>query len=248
MMVRSLARSPLVSKLLGPVGLILAALWPAWTEDGVPVRYRNISPNVGYVGSISCAGSACHEDICRRYAQTPMGHSMRAANAPSELAKVPKPITIFKAKVNRYFEVFRQGSDIYQSEYTLDKLGQMVFKSTHRLDYVVGAGSTGYTYLFRRGQWFFEAPLSHYSQNNQWDLSPGYDYEGVDIAFTRPITFACMACHNGQPEPVPGRDGMFQDSPFRFDEYAIGCECCHGPGQLHLWEMMQKPRQRASQV
>jgi hypothetical protein len=175
-----------------------------------------------------------------------MGRSMRPANAPSELAKVADRITISKPKLNRYFEVFRQGSDIFQSEYELDESGQTVFKSTHRLDYVVGAGSTGYTYLFRRGQWFFEAPLSYYSQNNQWDLSPGY--EGKDIGFTRPVNVACLACHNGQPERVPRRDGMYREPAFRFGEDAISCECCHGPGALHVKEMMQKPRRNFSGV
>jgi hypothetical protein len=223
--------------------VIFLASCPAKAQDSHSVEYRNTDPKVAYVGSKSCAGSACHEDICRSYARTPMGRSMAPANAPSELAKVPERITISKPKLNRYFEVFRQGSDIYQSEYELDKAGQTVFKSTHRLDYVVGAGLTGYTYLFRRGQWFFEAPLSYYSENNQWDLSPGY--EGKDIGFTRPINVACLACHNGQPEPVPKRDGMYRERPFRFGEDAIGCECCHGPGALHLKEMMQNPRRNS---
>lgn len=230
----------------GAAALLLLVSGFGWSEAGNPVKYRNTSPTVGYVGSTSCAGSACHEDICRSFSQQPMGHSMAPANLPSELAKVPARITIFKPKLNRYFEVFRQGSDIYQSEYQLDEKGQTVFKSTHRLDYRVGAGSPGYTYLFRRGQWFFEAPLSYYSENNQWDLSPGY--EGRDIGFTRPVNLACLACHNGQPEPVPRRDGMYKETPFRFGENAIGCECCHGPGELHLREMMENPRRNSSQV
>lgn len=236
----------MVSSKLGAAALLLLVSCSAWSQDAISVRYRNINPSVGYVGSTSCAGSICHEDICRNYAHEPMGRSMAPANLPSELEKVPKRITIFKPKLNRYFEVFRQGSDIYQSEYQLDENGQTVFKSTHRLDYVVGAGLTGYTYLFRRGQWFFEAPLSYYSEDKQWDLSPGY--EGKDIGFTRPVTVACLACHNGQPEPVLRRDGMYKEPPFRFAEDAIGCECCHGPGELHIREMMENPRRNSSQV
>jgi hypothetical protein len=175
-----------------------------------------------------------------------MGRSIVPANAPSELAKAPKRITIFKPKLNRYFEVFRQGSHIYQSEYELDESGQTVFKSTHRLDYAVGAGLVGYTYLFRRGRWFFEAPLSYYSENNQWDSSPGY--EGKDIGFTRSVALACLACHNGQPEAEPKREGMYQEPPFRFGEYAISCECCHGPGGLHVKEMAQERRRKSSEV
>jgi hypothetical protein len=243
---RSLGKlSFVILAIAATVRILLVACW-AWAQSGGSITYRNLSPGVGYVRSTSCAGSACHEDLCRNYARTPMGRSMAPAHAPSELAKVPKRITIFKPKLNRYFEVFRQGSDIYQSEYQLDDSGRTVFKSTHRLDYVVGAGLTGYTYLFRRDRWFFEAPLSYYSETHQWDLSPGY--EGKDIGFSRPVNVACLACHNGQPEPVPRRDGMYQEPPFRMGEEAIGCECCHGPGELHLREMMQRARRNSSQV
>ena len=235
-----------VSLAIAAMASILLGSCCAWAQSGSSNAYRNLSPGVSYVRSTSCAGSACHEDICRSYARTPMGRSIAPANAPSELEKVPRRITIFKPKLNRYFEVFRQGPDLYQSEYQLDDKGQTVFKSTHRLDYVVGAGLTGYTYLFRRGQWFFEAPLSYYSENHQWDLSPGY--EGKDIGFSRPVNAACLACHNGQPEPVPRRDGMYQDPPFRLGEEAISCECCHGPGELHVKEMIQRPRRSTAGI
>ena len=245
-MTRATGKLPWVSSRLAPAALLLLVPCSAWSQDTIPVKYRNTSPSVAYVGSVSCAGSHCHEEICRDFSRQPMGRSMAPANLPSELEKVPKRITLFKPKLNRYFEVFRQGNDIYQSEYQLDEKGQTIFKSTHRLDYVVGAGLPGYTYLFRRGQWFFEAPLSYYSENNQWDMSPGY--ETKDIGFTRPVNLACLACHNGQPEPVPKRDGEYQELPFRFGEYAIGCECCHGPGQLHVREMKENPRRNSSRV
>src|SRR5262249_40110385 len=34
------------------------------------------------------------------------------------------------------------------------------------------------------------------------------------------------------PQPVPERPGLYRDPPFR--ELAIGCENCHGPGELHV--------------
>jgi hypothetical protein len=171
---------------------------------------------------------------------------MAPANSPSELAKVPELITVFNPKIGRYFEVFRRGSDLYQSEYQLDESGRTVFKTVHRIDYVVGVGFPGYTYAFRRGQWIFEAPLSYYSEAKQWDMSPGY--EKRDIGFTRLVNTGCLTCHNGQPEPVPRLDGMYKEPPFRFGEDGISCECCHGPGQLHVQEMAKKPRRTSSQV
>src|SRR5437588_10502966 len=36
--------------------------------------YRNIDPDIGYVGDAKCAG--CHEEIARSYATHPMGRSV----------------------------------------------------------------------------------------------------------------------------------------------------------------------------
>jgi hypothetical protein len=164
---------------------------------------------------------------------------MTPANTPAELARVPRTVTVYVKNLDRYFQVARVGSDVYQSEYQLDEKGNKVFSATNKLDYRIGGPLTGYTYVIRLGDWMFEAPLSYYLRNNQWELSPGY--EAMDFAFSRPITSGCLACHNGQPEGVPNRDGMYRDPPFRFMDYAIGCECCHGPGQLHVEELTQHP-------
>jgi hypothetical protein len=51
------------------------------------------------------------------------------------------------------------------------------------------------------------------------------------------MTTGCLLCHNGQPDPVAKRDGMFKDPPFRFGELGVSCESCHGPGALHVKEM-----------
>jgi hypothetical protein len=66
-----------------------------------------------------------------------------------------------------------------------------------------------------------------------------------DVGFTRPITTGCLVCHNGQPDPVFNRQGMYHDGrykdpPFRFGELGISCEACHGPGALHVKEMQTK--------
>lgn len=209
-----------------------------FAQSSPPLIYRNLDPTVPYTGSQSCATSGCHETISRNYALTPMGHSMAPANSPAELARVPNPVTVFSPKVKRYYTVFRRDNDLYQSVYQLDKKGKKAYELVHKMDNVVGGGLTGYSYIFRVGQWFFQAPLSYYSGHGTWELSPGYQLD--DIGFTRQISTACLSCHNGQPIPVPKRDGMYQEPFFRFGEMAMSCEVCHGPGQLHRQEMDTK--------
>jgi hypothetical protein len=197
--------------------------------------YRNTDLSVPYAGSQSCI--RCHQGLANVFRRTPMGDSMAQASRPSELARVPRPITVYNAAFDRYFKVFRKGNDLYQSEYQLGPAGKVVFETTHKLEYVVGGGLNGYTYLVKREGRLFEAPLSFYSRNSKWELSPGY--VGADVGFSRPALAGCLACHNGQPVAVPNREALYADPPFRFNEVAIGCEVCHGPGSLHSREATQ---------
>jgi len=167
-----------------------------------------------------------------------MGRSMDLASSARQREKVNFAAAVSDEKLNRHFEVYRQGQDVFQTDYELDAQGGEVFKTTHKLEYVIGSGVNGYTYLVRRGDYLFQAPLSFYSRLQAWNLSPGY--ESADFGFNRPVAAACIACHSGQPQPVRDREGLFANPPFR--ELAIGCENCHGPGALHAAERgRQKP-------
>jgi len=203
--------------------------------------FRNTDPTVAYVGSKTCGESGCHAEINRDYTPSPHGQSMAAANIPSDLARVPRPVTVFNQKNNRYYTVYQQNRDMYQSAYEVDKNGRKTYEIAHKIDYVTGGESVGYSYLFQVGPWIFQAPLSYYARSKTWELSPGYVAD--DVGFTRVMTTGCLLCHNGQPDPADRHgmfDGKFNDPPFRFGELGVSCESCHGPGALHVKEMRTK--------
>jgi hypothetical protein len=198
--------------------------------------YRNTQPGIARVGSGTCA--ECHADIARNFGHTDMGHSLESASLPDQLARVPYPVTIFDKAAHCYYQVFRQGSDLYQSEYALDKWGKEIYRHTKRLAYSVGGGENGYSYIVRRDNFLFQAPLSFYTKTNAWDLSPGHE-----LGFNRPIAAGCAACHSGRPNPVPNREALYLRPEFQ--ELSIGCENCHGPGALHVAERLHnKPLPR----
>jgi hypothetical protein len=114
-----------------------------------------------------------------------MGRSMATASEPQSLERVATPITVFDQEQNRHFQIFRQGSDIYQSEYALNPEGQEQYRQTEKIVYVMGAGSQGIGHIIRRGDYLFEAPLSFYTGPKTWGLSPGY--ESNNLGFSRPI-------------------------------------------------------------
>lgn len=195
--------------------------------------YFNQAPGIHYVGSKVCA--QCHEDIYRSYMRTLMGRSMRLP-ADSLQPKLPAtPVTVHVEKFRRSYQIFRSGADIYQSEYELDPNGAPVFHDTRRISYVIGAGENGISYIVREGNYLFEAPLSYYTESRTWELSPGYEF--ADYGFHREVPTACIICHSGRPRPVPNRPGLYQDPPF--EQLAVGCENCHGPGELHVEERLK---------
>ncbi len=175
-----------------------------------------------YVGSNVCFG--CHADIYRSFLKTDMGRSMRSANDLSP-ASIPDEARVQIAGGTRSLKVSHDATGWYQSEEEPN-----VFLDRHKLDYVVGSGANGLSFIVRRGNNLVQAPLSFYSKAANWELSPGYQY--ADYGFSRPIDAECMLCHSGRPQPVEGHRGEYLNPPFQ--ELAIACENCHGPGEFHV--------------
>jgi tetratricopeptide repeat protein len=214
--------------LLAHVGSNADVAGPPAKVGNPSTLFLNTEPGVRYVGSAAC--SQCHADITTRYIATKMGRSVTLARGPQFLKLVPQRVTLYNRKLDRYFQVFAEGKKLYQAEYQLGPEGKEIFRNTQPLAYAIGAGMAGYGFLVQQGDYLFEAPLSYYSLTRSWEFSPGY--QTVDFGFNRPIGRACIACHSGRPQPVKGREGRFNNPPFL--EMAVGCENCHGPGELHV--------------
>jgi hypothetical protein len=193
-------------------------------------QFKNAAPGVAYAGSKVCA--ECHADIYESYLRTDMGRAMSRPGDRKELEGLDPRVKVKHPKANRYYEVYRRGPNLCQSEYELNAEGQEVFRDEHKIDYIIGSGSNGFSCIVRRGDFLFEAPLSYYSAARAWGLSPGY--EEADYAFSRPIQADCISCHSGRPQPIESSEGRFGDPAFL--ELSIGCESCHGPGALHVEE------------
>jgi hypothetical protein len=158
-----------------------------------------------------------------------MGRSMSSTIGSSDL-NAGAPSTVFDAASQQFYKVSRRGPDLYQSVYSVEANGKDSLRHTEKLTYEIGSGVNALGYVIRRGNYLFQAPLAFYTKTHTWDLAPGY--RGHDVGFSRAISARCIACHSGLPQPVPNRSGLYNDPPFQ--ELAISCENCHGPGQLHV--------------
>ncbi len=182
---------------------------------------------VSYVGSKACFG--CHSAVYNSFQKTSMGRSMTpAANWKPDA--LPAQALIAQAGSAKRFTVLRNAAGWLQTESEPN-----VFAVEHQLDYAVGSGENGLTFLIRRGNYLFQAPLSYYARAKKWDLSPGYEH--IDLGFDRMVPEECINCHSGRAAPVRNGFGAYANPPFQ--ELAIGCENCHGPGAAHVKSLGQ---------
>jgi predicted CXXCH cytochrome family protein len=195
---------------------------------GYASPYRNVQPDVAYVGDDAC--SQCHPTQAETYREHPMGRSLAAVAdvAPSQRydASVHNP---FRA-VGAYFSVEHLGPRVVHKETRKDPQGQILSENRVEIAYAIGSGSRAVSYLIDRDGWLFQSPISWYTHKAVWDLSPSFE-QRQDI-FERTVLGECLYCHTNHAEPVAGSLNHYR-APFA-PGLTIGCERCHGAGQLHV--------------
>ena len=189
--------------------------------------WKNARPGVSYVGDAACA--RCHADIAETYRRHPMGRSLTPiATAPAVGGRRSDGTITFKAGDSQ-FTIDRRGGREVHREAQLGQDGRVLAQVEGEVKYAVGSGSRGISYVIEQDGRLFESPISWYAQKNQWDLSPGY--EKLNLHFDRPIEPQCLFCHANRTLPVEGSVNTYKQPIFL--GHAIGCERCHGPGELH---------------
>ncbi len=159
------------------------------------------------------ACARCHADIVRTYSTTAMartsGKVTPGNHAPAKPFLDPTTQTTFsitQAPQSLLLQ-FEKGPDI---------------TGTRPLEWFLGSGRVGRSYLFRMGGRLFQSPISYYSTASQWQLSPGFDRR-TSLDLTRAVEPSCLNCHasNYNPATLTMNPG-------------ISCERCHGDARQHL--------------
>jgi Cytochrome c554 and c-prime len=222
---------------------------------------RNVDPSVRYVSDDRCA--ECHTDQATSFAEQSMAHSLlpvSRASAPPLDGRHNNP---FQA-LGWQFVVEQQGDRVWHRRTPVEKPKPASgpqrpqgpgeedpiadLAQSWQVDYALGSGTHGYAYLAARNGYLYETPISWYSERagagspaagsrsashrsieGTWDLSPGF---GPPVLTGRTISAECLFCHANRAHPVEGSINRYQEPVF--DGYAIGCQRCHGPGELHV--------------
>jgi Flp pilus assembly protein TadD len=197
--------------------------------------YRNVQPEVRYVGDEVCA--RCHEAMAAGYRKHPMSRSLAPVAKALPLEKYDLAAhNPFDAQ-GFHYHVERQGERVYHQETRLDPAGKVLTETKAEVQFALGSGAHGRAYLINQEGYVFQSPISWFTQAKRWDLSPGY--QGKNVHFNRPIPAECLTCHSNHAEADPDTINYFR-SPI-FQGYAIGCERCHGPGELHVRTREKQP-------
>lgn len=195
--------------------------------------YANTAKNVRFVGSEECA--SCHQDIYQSYAQSEMGRSMSRLEAATLTEVFPQTYEVFDSTKKFYYEMIRRSDGFYQREYRRAANGKIIHERWMQAEYVMGSGNNLRMYFHDENGMLYELPLTWYEHKKRWDLSPGYrDFE--NMRFSRYATPKCLACHNSYLEPSPVANDRYL-APYTL---GIGCERCHGPGELHVRQKQGK--------
>jgi hypothetical protein len=229
--------------------LLTAIVWISWPRakpNGVgPARttdrprspdvyaaspYQNARPGVAYVGDAACV--RCHREISEAYRSHPMGRSL----TPVADAEAKEPVgagarVSFEAQGVRY-TVERRGGRIFHKATRRGTDGATLGEVEAEVRYALGSGTRGIAYLIERDGFVFQSPIAYFAQERRWDISPGYGEFTTQPNFERPIRPDCLFCHVNQFRSVPGTLNRYE--PPVFQGHAIGCERCHGPGELHV--------------
>ena len=177
----------------------------------------------------------CHSDIHDSYRKVAMGRSFYRPSPGNVIEDYSVNNHFYHELSDRHYRMVQRGGRFYQRRYQLDAQGREYNVFELEVTHIIGSGNHARSYLNLDGSGVLrELPVSWYSQEQRWAMSPGYDRSDHED-FSRQVSHACMFCHNAYPPLPEPSDHFGLGSRFpRELPSGIDCQRCHGPGTRHL--------------
>jgi Flp pilus assembly protein TadD len=127
------------------------------------------------------------------------------------------------------YEIYSQGGAAWLS---YRRSNDPAIEGKKRLDYFLGSGHLGLTYLYSTNGYLLESPIAYYADPKAYDMKPGLErIEHMPGAL--PVNATCLRCHmSAVQRPDAGTENHYQDLPFLHT--GITCESCHGDTRRHV--------------
>lgn len=172
-----------------------------------------------FVGNEACR--ECHEKEFRDHQGTYHDLTLRPANRERLGVVAPPTGTVPLAG---YSLEERNGQFVIERQFPQ--------KETLPLDFVIGSGKLGMTFVAMLDEnRLMETRMSYFPPLGMWEVTPGQEArrEG-DQAFGRvhneALSRNCLRCHS----VTMASDRLAVEPKF----FGVGCEACHGPGREHI--------------
>ncbi|HEX2846150.1 MAG TPA: multiheme c-type cytochrome [Chitinophagaceae bacterium] len=191
-----------------------------------------------FAGSAACI--TCHKSIYDSYASTAHHNTSRPAADSTILGSFQPPDNNFNFTNGMNVMMESRDSGLYQSAYLNGKLQEL-----HRFEIAIGSGRKAQTYLYFKGDQYFQLPLSYLVSAHNWANSPGFP--ASHPRFDRVVNTACFGCHTSMAA-VKGIKAQGVSYTEQFEKgrviYGIDCERCHGPAAEHVSFHTEHPQEK----
>ncbi len=168
----------------------------------------------------------CHALIVARYRKTPMAEASGAATAGFLAADFTH------AASGIHYKVTKSDGQVWLDYERPEATGGRELAGRVQLQYFIGSGLRGRTYLFDRDGYWFEAPINWYGKKQVWDMAPNF-LSAREMPLTLPVDPGCLHCHASEvAQSLPDARNHYAGAPFGAG--GITCASCHGDGTAHV--------------
>src|SRR5258708_27675417 len=137
-------------------------------KGGSPTRKSEYAP------ASACQG--CHPRVAKTYHSVAMARSFYQPNQVNVIEDYSGRNQFFHAPSNRYYRMFRRDGKFFQRRYQLGAQGNEENAFEQEATHIIGSGEHARSYLHLSATGALnQLPVTWYSQEQRWGMSPGYD-------------------------------------------------------------------------
>jgi predicted CXXCH cytochrome family protein len=204
---------------------VLAFVFVTRASQQVPVVSASELPKAK-LDNPDAVCASCHRAIYDKYQQTSMARGSGVATDGL------LPGQFHHALSGVDYKVFARNGTAWMSYSRPASSANGALDGERRLEYYIGSGHRGRTYLYNEeGRWY-EIPINYYTRRQALDMAPAFD-DATRMPAPLPTDPNCLHCHTTEVQPsLQDARNHFAAEPFR--QGGVGCSACHGNPQQHL--------------
>lgn len=188
-----------------------------------------------FAGSDKC--QQCHRETYDHFIETSHHRTSLPASPETIMGDFEQGKNLFSYSYYVKVAMEHRDSGLYQVEYDKNFKALQAYK----FDMTIGSGTRGQSYLSWVDSSLIQLPVSFFTSEKSWAISPGFDQ--YRPSFSRTISAQCLECHATYLKtlsPPSSKAPVFDRKQII---YGVQCESCHGPAADHINYHEQHPKE-----